>query len=131
MCQKNVGRLDAFLRIAAGIAVVSVGIIKKRPSLATIGACKIASGVTRYCPVYELMDVTTIGDEEFLEELGFSKDDVVAEYDEEEYDKENHQGCGCNHHGSEEDANYFGRDQRRHYIHRAIKRNQYLNRDII
>jgi len=127
MCQKNVGRVDAFLRIAAGTVAMSVGIMKDRPSLATIGALKLASGVTRYCPIYDLLNVHTISDEEFLEELG------LVEEDEEHH---HHGCCGHHHHEHDDDDETFGTledlvgevpfDGRRQYIHRAIKRNQYL-----
>jgi len=136
MCQKNVGRLDAFLRIAAGTVAVSVGIMKDRPSLATIGALKLASGVTRYCPIYDLLNVHTISDEEILEELGLVDEELEG------YEPASHCGCGHHHHHhddeDEEDAHSLEDlvgevpyDGRRQYIHRAIKRNQYLSRELL
>jgi len=127
MCQKNVGRLDAFLRITAGTVAVSVGVMRDRPSLATLGALKIASGITRYCPIYDLMNVHTVSDEEIFEELGLIDESL-------EFEEDGHHGCGCGHHHHEdalEDlVGEVATDGRRQYIHRAIKRNQYLNREL-
>ncbi|MGL4338279.1 MAG: YgaP family membrane protein [Turicibacter sp.] len=67
MC-KNVGRLDAYLRISAGLMLVSLGIMKKKGWIAAIGSMKVAEGVTRYCPVMDLCHCTTMSDEEILED---------------------------------------------------------------
>ncbi|MCL1950106.1 MAG: DUF2892 domain-containing protein [Turicibacter sp.] len=122
MCQKNVGRLDAFLRIAAGTISVSIGIMRDRPSLATLGALKVASGITRYCPIYDVLNIHTISDEELFEDLGVDFEDAEI-YDEEEFDG---QDCSCGCHESEA-AQGTGPSGRRHYTHRAKKRNQYVS----
>lgn len=122
MCQKNVGRIDAFLRISLGFLTFGIGIMKKRPSLTTIGAVKIASGTSRYCPVYDLLDLTTVSDEEILEELGFEYDDFEEEDDEGDIVIEKVYDI------SDDDLPLDGR---RHYTHRSIRRNQYMNRDLL
>jgi len=116
MCQKNVGRLDAYIRISTGIMMTGMGIMRDKSWLVAMGSMKIAEGITRYCPILDLIGYTTLPEEECLEEL------LGPEYDDEiEIEHE----CQCVHHDYEDDHN----DDRRQYIHRGIKRNQYQNRN--
>ncbi len=79
MCVKNVGRTDAYIRISAGLMLISLGIMKHKGCLAALGSLKVAEGVTRYCPVLDLFNCSTMSDDEF-EEL------------------EHECGCHCDHH---------------------------------
>ena len=41
MCVKNVGRMDAYVRISAGLMMVSLGIMKHKGWMAALGSCVI------------------------------------------------------------------------------------------
>lgn len=101
MCLKNVGRMDAYVRISAGLMMVSLGIMRHKGWLAALGSMKVAEGVTRYCPVLDMFNCTTYTDEELLEEaLGC---DIDCEYDDDYDDLEDdfedlEHACCCHHH---------------------------------
>ena len=83
MCVKNVGRTDAYIRISAGLMLISLGIMKHKGCLAALGSLKVAEGVTRYCPVLDLFNCSTMSDEELLDEaLGSCVLDVEEDEDE-------------------------------------------------
>lgn len=121
MCQKNIGRLDAYIRISTGIVITSMGIMRDKGWLTVLGGMKIAEGVTRYCPMLDIMGLSTISDEEILEDiLGFDCDDEFEDdYENQPEFEHNEHECMCNHDSE---------DERRQYPHRNIKRNQYQNR---
>ncbi|BEH90394.1 MAG: DUF2892 domain-containing protein [Leuconostoc sp.] len=98
MCVKNVGRTDAYIRISAGLMLISLGIMKHKGCLAALGSLKVAEGVTRYCPVLDLFNCSTMSDEELLDEaLGSCVLDV--EEDDDEFEELEHEcGCHCDHH---------------------------------
>ncbi len=114
MCQKNVGRLDSYVRISAGLMMISLGIMKHKGWLAAIGSMKVAEGVTRYCPILDLCNCTTLTDDELLEDelleeaLECVIDDVCGiDYEDEldasqDFEEHTHE-CHCNHH--HDDAN--------------------------
>jgi hypothetical protein len=58
--KKNVGTLDAYIRITLGLAMLGTGIIVKSPIKIAIGSGKVAEGVTRFCPMLYLMNLNTI-----------------------------------------------------------------------
>lgn len=61
MIKHNIGTVDAMIRIAGGLTLLSYCTAKmaredtsaKHLFLATMGAQKVAEGVTRYCPLTE------------------------------------------------------------------------------
>ena len=139
MCQKNIGRLDAYLRISTGVILTGVGIMRKKGCLTVLGGMKIAEGITRYCPILDLIDYSTISEEEYIEEILGLDCEVEAECGQGHHHEEGHV-CQCGGHNHEEEneghhcCSHGGCDEqnigegRRQYIHRGIKRNQYLNR---
>jgi len=58
--KKNVGDLDAFLRITAGLTFLGSGISRKSDFMILAGAMKVAEGITRFCPILNLLGKTTI-----------------------------------------------------------------------
>ncbi|HHU63375.1 MAG TPA: DUF2892 domain-containing protein [Clostridiales bacterium] len=56
---KNVGDTDAFIRIAGGIFLVGLGIVKRSRIAMFLGSLKVAEGVTRFCPMLYLMKLST------------------------------------------------------------------------
>lgn len=65
--QRNVGRVDAMIRITAGLVGLAYGIGKmnRRPHrtpwvLLTMSAMKVAEGATRFCPMLYAMDMDTV-----------------------------------------------------------------------
>ncbi|HAX73323.1 MAG TPA: DUF2892 domain-containing protein [Firmicutes bacterium] len=92
---KNVGRIDAYLRISSGLLLISLAIMKKKGWLAALGSLKVAEGVTRYCPVLDLCHCTTLTDEEILEEvLGLSHSEF-DDYCDCDYDDYDDYDCTC------------------------------------
>lgn len=57
--KKNIGTLDAYLRITMGLTMLGTGIIKKSPLKVGFGSGKVAEGITRFCPVMHLMGINT------------------------------------------------------------------------
>ncbi|MFR6472181.1 MAG: DUF2892 domain-containing protein [Turicibacter sanguinis] len=114
MCQKNVGRLDSYVRISAGLMMISLGIMKHKGWLAAMGSMKVAEGITRYCPILDLCHFTTLSDDELLEEVlleealecaiddacGCGCDDDFDDYGE----LEDEHDCHCCHHDIEDYA---------------------------
>ena len=82
MCVKNVGRMDAYVRISAGLMMVSLGIMKHKGWMAALGSMKVAEGITRYCPVLDALNLSTLSDEELLDEaLGSCVIDIEEDDD--------------------------------------------------
>lgn len=57
--KKNVGELDSFLRIAAGLSLLGLGIKKESNSCIFLGSMKVAEGITKFCPLLYLMNTST------------------------------------------------------------------------
>lgn len=57
--EKNVGTLDAYLRITIGLTMLGTGILKRSPSRIVFGSGKVAEGITRFCPALYLMGINT------------------------------------------------------------------------
>ncbi len=69
MAKKNVGRGDSYIRISAGLLMLTYAIThSKEPdswlphALAIAGAMKVAEGITRWSPLYDVLGLTTVGD---------------------------------------------------------------------
>ncbi len=58
--KKNVGNLDAYFRITAGFSMLGIGISKDSNLLIALGSMKVAEGITRFCPVLNLLGKTTL-----------------------------------------------------------------------
>ena len=63
--RENVGTWDAFLRSSMGAMLLGLGIVNKSKSLIWVGAMELATGITRWCPVFELFGINTAGDEDW------------------------------------------------------------------
>lgn len=67
--QQNVGSLDSWFRVAGGLVLLTFGAtgrLGRSGSLLgiAIGACSVADGLTRYCPYYDMLGLSTLeGDE--------------------------------------------------------------------
>ena len=96
ICVKNVGRMDAYVRISAGLMMVSLGIMKHKGWMAALGSMKVAEGITRYCPVLDALNLSTLSDEELLDEALGSCVIDIEEDDDDEFEELEHQ-CGCHH----------------------------------
>jgi len=57
---KNVGRVDGFLRITLGLSLLGFGITRRSDLMTLYGATKTAEGLTRFCPLYHVLGITTI-----------------------------------------------------------------------
>lgn len=69
--KKNVGTMDASMRITCGLAGLAWATAKmiRRPYssmpmlVAILSAMKVAEGITRYCPMLDLLNVNTLSKE--------------------------------------------------------------------
>jgi hypothetical protein len=55
---KNAGTLDRSIRIALGIALLTLALVAGSP-LGYIGVIPLLTGVVGYCPVYRLFGLST------------------------------------------------------------------------
>lgn len=60
---KNVGDVGATLRLSCGFALLGTGIIKKSPLMIAAGSTFMAQGITRFCPITYLLELSN--DEDF------------------------------------------------------------------
>lgn len=61
---KNIGRIDAGIRIALGLAFLGLAaVVNARPFLAiaaaVVGLGLLGSGLSRFCPLYTVIGVST------------------------------------------------------------------------
>jgi len=57
--KKNVGDIDAYIRLTGGLTMLGVGVAKKSTLAIAFGAMKIAEGITKFCPVLYLLGLST------------------------------------------------------------------------
>lgn len=96
MCVKNVGRMDAYVRISAGLMMVSLGIMKHKGWMAALGSMKVAEGITRYCPLLDALNLSTLSDEELIDDAIGNCVIDIEEDDDDEFEELEHQ-CSCHH----------------------------------
>ena len=65
---KNVGCCDAYLKTAAGFMLIGLGILKRKGCYIVAGSLEVASGVTRYSPLYDVLQFSSVSDEEILDD---------------------------------------------------------------
>lgn len=58
--QKNVGNLDAYMRITGGLFMIGTGIMRSSKTMIGLGAMKVAEGITRFCPMLYLLNLSTV-----------------------------------------------------------------------
>jgi len=58
--EKNIGELDAYLRITGGLTLLGIGIMNSSKLLSFLGSMKVAEGVTRFCPMLYLLNRNTL-----------------------------------------------------------------------
>lgn len=58
--KKNVGDVDAYIRLMCGFTMLGMGITRKKNICIALGAMKIAEGIVRYCPLFHLMGISTM-----------------------------------------------------------------------
>ena len=96
MCVKNVGRMDAYVRISAGLMMISLGIMQHRGWMAALGSIKSKVSLG-YCPVLSMLNMSTLSDEELIDEaLGSCVIDIEEDNDD-DYEEVGHECC-CHHH---------------------------------
>lgn len=55
----NVGSLDRWLRVIAGIVLLSLVFVGPRTSWGWLGLIPLATGLAGYCPMYRLLGFST------------------------------------------------------------------------
>ncbi len=58
--RKNVGRVDAYLRVSGGLTLLGWGVVKKSMPVVAMGAMKVAEGITGFCPLMYLLSLDTL-----------------------------------------------------------------------
>ena len=58
--KRNIGDLDAYLRITGGLSMLGIGIICSSKLVTLIGSMKVAEGVTRYCPIMHILGIDSL-----------------------------------------------------------------------
>lgn len=58
--KKNVGDFDQYIRLAGGLFMLGYGINRGSTLWMSMGALKVAEGITRYCPMLDLLNVSTV-----------------------------------------------------------------------
>ena len=77
--KKNVGTLDAYIRITLGLTMVGTGILLRSPIKIALGSGKVAEGVTRFCPMFYLLNLDTRAlDKKLLKEINESPDPLFS-----------------------------------------------------
>ena len=54
--KKNTGLAEAFMRTMLGFALFGKGLNRRSNLVMIMGSAMIATGITRYCPAYYLLD---------------------------------------------------------------------------
>ena len=67
--QKNVGNIDAYLRITGGLFMIGTGIMRSSKTMIGLGAMKVAEGITRFCPMLYLLNLSTVALDEKVKKL--------------------------------------------------------------
>ena len=57
--KKNVGEIDRYLRITLGLVMLGQGINRDSNLWMALGAMKVAEGITRYCPMLDMLGINT------------------------------------------------------------------------
>ena len=58
--RKNVGLFDAFLRTMIGFSMFGKGINWKSSIMVCLASMLIATGLTRYCPCYQMLNRSSL-----------------------------------------------------------------------
>jgi len=67
--KRNVGDLDAYLRLTVGLTAFGYGIIRSSRLSVLFGSMKIAEGLIRWCPTSALLGISTVGEERTIKEM--------------------------------------------------------------
>lgn len=64
----NVSDFHSYCSLVGGFTLFGFGIIKKSNTAIFLGSMRIATGVTKWCPIMSLLNLTANNDCEFAEE---------------------------------------------------------------
>ncbi|MGI6344367.1 MAG: YgaP family membrane protein [Bacillota bacterium] len=74
--EQNVGLFDAYLRITGGLWLLACGIVRKSNLMIGLGAMKVAEGITGWCPLLQMLGLSTIPegelcccDDDFMDDI--------------------------------------------------------------
>jgi len=67
--KKNVGTLDSHIRLFIGFSLLGNGIIRSSKTMVGLGAMKIATGITRFCPILHILKISTVEQEKGIEKF--------------------------------------------------------------
>ena len=55
----NAGKIDRIIRVVAGIALISFGLINENLIVAAVGAIPLLTGAIGFCPFYSIIKLDT------------------------------------------------------------------------
>jgi hypothetical protein len=56
----NVGKTERLARLAAGTAILSYGLLKKKKWVDAVAAIPLVTGLIKYCPVNEMLGINVL-----------------------------------------------------------------------
>ncbi len=59
--KENIGTIDRYLRLTAGFYLLGAGIKRSSDLLMIMGSMKIAEGITKWCPMLHVLNMSTNG----------------------------------------------------------------------
>lgn len=57
--KKNIGTLERIIRVAAGLAILSLAFVGPKSPWAYLGLVPVLTGVVGWCPPYSLLGIST------------------------------------------------------------------------
>lgn len=64
--EKNVGTLDSHIRLFIGFSLLGMGIMGSSKTMVGLGAMKIATGISRFCPILHVLKLSTLEQDDHL-----------------------------------------------------------------
>ncbi|HHW69740.1 MAG TPA: DUF2892 domain-containing protein [Clostridiales bacterium] len=57
--KKNMSTIDSYIRLTAGFYLLGRGVKRSSNFLMIMGSMKIAEGITKWCPVFHICNIST------------------------------------------------------------------------
>jgi hypothetical protein len=63
------GTFDSHIRLFIGFYLLGAGVIKSSMFMTSLGAMKIATGISRFCPILHALKLSTVGQDDPLGDI--------------------------------------------------------------
>ncbi|HZJ82933.1 MAG TPA: DUF2892 domain-containing protein [Clostridia bacterium] len=67
--KKNVGIVDSHIRLVAGFSMLGIGVLRASKTMIGLGAMKIATGISGFCPILYALNMSTTDIETDIEKV--------------------------------------------------------------